>query len=77
MIAINNETQRTEVYKSYTSDALRLLLQSVTNTFGGAVPKYRYAELVGIVDPEIEENPEEKADEIITKFMADLGGGNK
>jgi hypothetical protein len=76
MIAMNNETQRAVVYEIYTSDALRLLLQSVTQAFGGAMPKYRYAELIGLVeDPDIEENPEEKAEEIINKFMADLGGG--
>lgn len=77
MIAINNETQRAVVYESYTSDALRLLLQSVTNAFGGSVPKYRYAELIGLVDSDIEENPEEKAEQIIDKFLADLGGGKK
>ena len=76
MIAINNETQRAGVYECYTSDALRLLLQSVSHISGGSVPKYRYAELVGLVDiPKEELNPEETAKEIIDKFMADLGGG--
>ena len=76
MIAINDETQRARVYEIYTSDALRLLLQSYTAAFGGNYPKYRYAELVGLVDPpEVIDNPEEKAEEIINKFLADLGGG--
>lgn len=75
---MNEETQRARVYEIYTSDALRYLLQSITKAYGGMVPKYRYAELIGLTDPPEEiENPEEKAEEIIDKFLADLGGGNK
>ena len=74
MLAINDETQRTMVYQSYTSEALRLICESVTHALGGKYLTKTYPEILGLVPEENEENPEEKANDIINKFMADLGG---
>lgn len=76
MIAKNNDAQRVLMYETYTSDALRLLLQSFTSQFGGQYPKLRYAELVGLIPDESkqENEPEQSADEIISKIVRDLSG---
>ena len=66
------------MYESYTSDALRLLLESVTKQLGGQYPKLRYAELIGLVPiEEHEQQPEKTSDEIINKFVSDLSARGK
>lgn len=62
------------MYQTYTSDSLRYLLESVTKAIGGRMPKYSYAELIGLIPDKEEKEPEQTAEEIINKFMADLGG---
>lgn len=75
MIAKHEETQRVVMFELYASDSLRLLLQSVSSALGGSFPEMRYGELIGIY-PQSEDvkEPEKTADEIISKFVADLGG---
>ena len=66
------------MYESYTSDALRLLLQTVTSQFGGQYPKMRFAELIGLIPiEEHEQQPEKTSDEIINKFVSDLSARGK
>lgn len=78
MMARYEETQRTLLYETYTTDSLRYLLESVTKAFGGRLPSNRYAEIIGLIPgEETEQEPEKKADEIINKFMADLGGNKQ
>lgn len=77
MIAKHEETQRVVMFELYTSDSLRLLLQSVSSALGGSFPELRYGELIGIYPQSEIKEPEKTADEIISKFVADLGGNKQ
>lgn len=71
MFSINDEYQRAAAYQVYVTDTLYLLGRSICGIEGGGVMKNRFADWLKHED--IEPEPEETADEIINRFISQLG----
>lgn len=50
-----NEKQYEQAYRIYTTDSLKIIAENTAKLGGGSALKVRYAELIGLAEPEKEE----------------------
>ena len=70
-----NEKQYEQAYRIYTTDSLKIIAENTAKLGGGSVLKVRYAELIGLAEPEKEET--RTSEEIIGSIsdkLRKLGG---
>ena len=69
-VAFFRRKQEEQAYREYVTDTLQAMAKSIANAYGGDVPKYRYAEIIQPVNPEVEET--RTAHDIISNISTKL-----
>lgn len=73
-----NQRMEQQAYKVYVTDRLKAINDSVAHTFGGSAPKMRYYDILDLMKPKDEKEPEKTAEQVISSIsdkLERLGNG--
>ena len=67
-----NQRMEQQAYKVYVTDRLKAINDSVAHTVGGSAPKMRYYDILDLMKPKDEKEPEKTAEQVISSISDKL-----